>query len=52
MRFRQSPKTALSSSLKGEESHQDGKANANANVSMLPLQSDIITFNRTDVFKA
>ena len=27
------------------------KANANANVPMLPLQSDTITFNRTYVFK-
>lgn len=51
MRFRQSPKTAPSSSPKREGNHLDGKANNNANIPMLPLQSDTITFNRTYVFK-
>ena len=50
MRFRQSPKTAPSSSPKGEGNHLDGKVNSNANVPMLPLQSDTITFNKTNVF--
>ena len=52
MRFRQSPKTALSSSPKGEGNHPDGKANTNANVPMLSLQSDTITLNKTNVFNA
>ena len=52
MPFRQSPKKAPSSSPKREGNHLDGKVNPNANVPMLPFQSDTITFNRTYVFNA